>query len=162
MVRFGDDLAKLSDCKRQQQGAVIFPVDCSMVYSIGYNGPARGRSNTSCLGEDAVGFCGCAHAECNAVAKFNPHSAKESVMYCTTEPCAWCANAILNAGRIRGIIYRNTYRDPQGRNIIVDSSRISMIAVAHLESPSAEEEALLNGILDRWQEIVKGNSIAGI
>lgn len=110
---FADKLSDLSCCKRAQVGAVVFPFDCSAVYALGYNGPARGRDNDSCTEEE--GRCGCAHAEANAIATLDPSRVKRpTFMYCTHTPCVACANAILNCGAISVVFHRNQYRDMAG------------------------------------------------
>ncbi len=109
MCGFGDDLAVFSACKRLQVGCVIFPTDCSAVYSIGYNGPARGIPNDSCTGEATQ--CGCAHAEANAISKLNPDVLRPCLIYTTTEPCPVCTPLILNlAPPIVGILYNRKFR----------------------------------------------------
>lgn len=101
---FAYDLASLSTCKRNCVGAIVFPGDFSAVLAIGYNGPAKNRPNDSCTGERRN--CGCAHAEANAVAKL-PWStqAERFVMFCTRTPCVFCANNIINCGRIWEYVY---------------------------------------------------------
>lgn len=111
MVRFGDDLAALSTCKRKQVAAVVFPYDCSSVYAIGYNGPCAGRPNDACTGEP--GKCGCAHAEGNAIAKL-VHPLRKAILYTTLAPCEFCANLIVNSGCIDAVLYREIYRSDAG------------------------------------------------
>ena len=101
-MRFADDLSKLSTCKRpdRKTGCIIFPGDCSQIYSIGYNGPARGLPNDSCSGEP--GNCGCAHAEANAVTKLG--DVKGAMLYTTRVPCKICAGIIINSNKISTVI----------------------------------------------------------
>lgn len=109
-IRFGDSIAGLSTCKRAKVGAVVFPCDCTAVYAIGYNGPVRGSDNDSC--RDGEGNCGCAHAEGNAIAKLS--AIKPSLIYCSTSPCEFCANMIINSCTIVGCICGSIYRDKTG------------------------------------------------
>ena len=116
-MNLGTRLVKLSTCKRLQVGAMIFPVDCSAVYAIGYNGPSKGLSNDECTGEE--GECGCVHAEANAVVKFNNDLAKPSLLYSTRLPCGRCAALILNCTNIVGIIWEEMYRDDVGYQLMM-------------------------------------------
>ena len=114
LYRFADELARLSACTRQQNAAIVFANDCSAVYSIGYNGPARGRPNSACNGEE--GNCGCVHAEANALLR----ASCGGVMYCTTSPCMMCAQMLLNHGGIYVLVYDKQYRDPSGIQMLAD------------------------------------------
>jgi deoxycytidylate deaminase len=134
-VRFADDLADLSTCKRDKVGAIIFAHDCTCVYSIGYNGPARHRGNDSCTGER--GKCGCAHAEMNALVKLDVHTARPSILYCTKPPCAWCANGVLNSGIIIALLYSGTHRDQTGLEMLRE------------QIPCITREELLHGSMNR-------------
>ena len=111
MIGLVDSIAQLSQCRRASIGCVIFPNDCTNIFSIGYNGPPRGISNNACTG--ITGKCGCAHAEANALAKLDvQHPALIIALTCT--PCEYCANLILNTNNVIGIIYRYEYRDLTG------------------------------------------------
>lgn len=114
-VDFARSVADLSTCKRKQTGAVIFPCDCTEVYAIGYNGPMRGLPNNSC--KNVKGYCGCAHAEGNAIAKLK--GSKPSIIVCTLSPCVYCANMIANAGTIVGCICCEAYRDYEGISLLM-------------------------------------------
>lgn len=111
-ARFADDLAGLSTCKRKSVGCVVMPADFSQVLSIGYNGPPEGLPNDSCEGADAVGACGCVHAEMNAVIKL--HTRTPCMMFTTVSPCLLCAGAIINKRVIRLVLYDREYRDRGG------------------------------------------------
>lgn len=118
LCSLGKPLSELSTCKRLQVGAIIFPVDCSAVYAIGYNGPSRGLLNDSC-DEEAVGHCGCVHAEANAVVKFNNDVAKPSLLYSTHLPCLACSAMILNCTNIVGVVWKEIYRDDAGYKLLL-------------------------------------------
>jgi dCMP deaminase len=113
-------LAGLSMCKRGNVGAVIFAWDCSQIYSVGYNGPASGVTNTSCTKKK--GDCGCAHAETNAVVKLG--AVKDAVMFCTHSPCWRCANAIVNCGKIRLVLWGKRYREDERSEEILRAAEI--------------------------------------
>jgi len=102
-INVGDKFADLSTCLRAKVSAIIFPIDFSAIYAIGYNGPSRGRPNDSCT--EVAGECGCAHAEANALIKFNANIAKPSLMYTTHHPCHYCAGLVLNCDKLVGVIY---------------------------------------------------------
>ena len=125
----GRAFAKLSTCKRRETGAVVFPVDCSAVLAVGYNGPARGLPNDACTGQ--VGACGCAHAESNAITKLSPNIMQPCLMFTTLLPCIACANAIVNCGMIVGILYDTEYRNERGNKIITQAG-ISIVHTDHL------------------------------
>ena len=115
-IQMGKLLESLSVCKRLQVGAIIFPTDCSAIYSIGYNGPSKHLPNDSCSG--VPGNCGCIHAELNAVIKFNNDFAKPSLLYTTKSPCEACARVILNCSSIVGVIWSEEYRSLDGVNLL--------------------------------------------
>lgn len=117
-VEFGRSIAALSTCRRLQVGAIVFPPDCTGVWSIGYNGPAAGLDNDSCTCEE--GDCGCIHAESNAVLKLLPQG-DPCMLFCTQAPCWRCAGMIINCGRIFCVIYDELYRDDRGTGMLVDA-----------------------------------------
>jgi len=104
-MMMGDLLVPLSTCKRMQVSTIIFPTDCSMIYSIGFNGQPRGLSNDRCNNEDGEYGCGCLHSEQNALMKFNADVAKPSLLYVTCLPCIRCASLIINCSKIVGVLY---------------------------------------------------------
>lgn len=127
----GERLAELSTCKRLRIGAIIFPVDCSAIYSIGYNGPSRGLPNDSCTGE--TGHCGCVHAEANAVVKFNNDVAKPSILYSTRLPCERCAALVLNCTNIVGVIWKELYRDDSGHKLLLTGG-LNVVKLDNIEN----------------------------
>ncbi len=137
LVSLGPKLAELSTCKRLRVGAIIFPVDCSAIYAIGYNGPSKGLSNDSCV--DKEGGCGCVHAETNAVIKFNNDLTKPSILYSTVLPCVRCAALILNCANIVGVIWEEMYRDDAGYKLMT-KARLPVIRNNDLESSLAAVE----------------------
>lgn len=123
MFNFAEALATLSTCKRAQVGATIFPMDCSSVYAIGYNGPPVYHPNDSCT--EVVGGCGCAHAEANALVKCSPVLMRPSVMYSTTLPCLHCATLICNCLPIVVLIFYSAYREGSAK--VMSDAGIEMI-----------------------------------
>lgn len=110
-----DNLAGLSCCKREgsRLGCVIIRADFTEVVAIGYNGPAAGEPNDRCRGADAVGSCGCIHAEANAITKMGRRG-YETVLICSLSPCEHCAGLIINTQCIKGVIFNKYYRDVGG------------------------------------------------
>ncbi len=108
-------LASLSTCKRpgSNLGCVVIPQDMSEVVAIGYNGPAAGEGPSCCKGQDAVGSCGCIHAEANAVAKMHTRQTG-LVMIATFSPCELCAGLVINTRRVDFFLYHSVYRDRSG------------------------------------------------
>lgn len=117
-------LAELSTCKRRQVGCVIAPPDFTEVYSIGYNGPARGIPNESC---DAtiVGDCGCVHSECNALGKL--YRREPAILIASCAPCLWCARMILNSPSIERVYYVENYRNTSGIDLLRDRLPVQKI-----------------------------------
>lgn len=108
----GRRLTDLSTCTRAHVSVIIFPVDCTSVHAIGYNGPARGENNDACTGiEDA---CGCVHAEANALVKLRATDRTPLLLFSTRCPCSRCAGLIINSGLVAGVMYDESYRNDDG------------------------------------------------
>jgi dCMP deaminase len=142
-----DTMAKRSTCSRRHNGAVI-ATDTGVVLSTGYNGSLSGMSHcdhececaADITGEAHDDFCpahphmGCTlavHAEANSIyfAARNGVPTAGSVIYCTTEPCVKCAEAIVQSG-ITKVIYEQEYRTHAG----IDLLREAGIDVSRIES----------------------------
>lgn len=136
---FAHRLAELSTCKRAQCGAVTFPTDFSRVASIGYNGPAHGRSNASCTKEE--GNCSCAHAEGNAAVKISGDI--PLIMYCTTLPCPYCANMIINCRKIIAVVYDQPYRIEIGKYMLQE---VDIICTSYSQLTASLIRQLITGI----------------
>lgn len=126
MFDFADQLAELATCRQANRkvGVVIFPMSCSEVYAIGYNGAPRGHPNNACM--NVQGECGCAHAEGNALVACNPGRMLPSVLFTTMIPCQHCAALICNCLPIAVVVYDAEYRSTIGLNCI-QVSGIEMI-----------------------------------
>jgi len=104
-------LAKRSTCARLSVGAVIVSTDFRKVYAVGYNGNVTGGANDCDRhGEEAVGNCGCLHAECNAVINCDTARHHDKLVFCTHLPCVNCAKMLINLGGVRAVYYKNDYR----------------------------------------------------
>ena len=108
--------AERSTCIRRKVGAVI--VRDKIQLSGGYNGAPIGVKHCtedSCLrigvksGENPQN-CYASHAEGNAIANAakNGVNIDEATMYCTTQPCTYCAKLMVNAG-IKRLVFCEPY-----------------------------------------------------
>jgi deoxycytidylate deaminase len=113
MVRFADELRHLATDPVIQFGCVIFPIDCSSVLSIGYNGYPSGMEHEASrdIELDTPGGSGICHAELNALTKLNTQSAPPSILFVHRTPCMRCAGQIVNARCIVGVIHEDPYID---------------------------------------------------
>lgn len=111
--------SRRSTCTRRQVGAVV--VKNNKVIGQGYNGVASGRTHCSdggCprgllsyddvpAGADYNQFpCYAIHAEHNAILQAGIESCRDSVLYCTEEPCQQCSNLIEHAGIKEVIVWQ--------------------------------------------------------
>jgi len=113
-------IATRATCTRRKVGAVV--VKNKRILATGYNGTPSGVrhcSETGCLREklgvpsgERQEICRGLHGEQNAIiqAATSGTSIKESVLYCTTQPCVTCAKMIINAGITR-VTYEGVYPD---------------------------------------------------
>lgn len=109
-------MASRSTCLKRHVGCVI--VRDKLVLSTGYNGAPKGIPHcTTCIRQqlgihsgERQELCRAGHAEGNAIAQAakNGVNINNSTLYCTTQPCAYCAKLIVNAGITR-ILYREEY-----------------------------------------------------
>lgn len=115
-LRIAEVVATRSTCSRLSVGAVVTDWEMTTIWSMGYNGAARGLQN-GCLRPDEPGNCGCTmHAEVNALIKA-PYHEGPLVMFCTHNPCSSCSHAIINS-KVRKVIYRTEYRAVDGVNLL--------------------------------------------
>lgn len=123
-------VASRSTCLRRKVGAVL--VRDRQILSTGYNGAPKNISHcddVGCLREklkipagERHEICRGSHAEINAIAQA---AAAGTVtqgcgLYCTHEPCAYCAKALLNAGCKR-VVFIHQYPDALARAILLES-----------------------------------------
>lgn len=104
-------LSARSTCRRKQVGCVVSTPDFRKIVAVGYNGSAAGLEN-DCdrFGEEAVGNCGCLHAEENAVINCDVPRDTPKIVFCTCLPCAMCAKRLINLGGVRKVLYLEDYR----------------------------------------------------
>lgn len=116
-MRFAEELARRSTCRRRSVGAVITSADLTRVLGVGYNGGAKGVNN-ECLGagDASVPCTTCIHAETNAVAKAGSlESGKWAFL--THSPCVLCATLLINSN-VAHVLYRREYRDRSGVDLL--------------------------------------------
>ena len=113
-------VSKRSTCLRRQVGAVI--VKDKRILATGYNGAPRNLphcSETGCLRDklkvppgERHELCRGLHGEQNSLLQASLHgvSVKDSVLYCTNQPCIICAKMLINAG-IKEIVIADGYPD---------------------------------------------------
>lgn len=119
-MQIAELVAKRSTCLRRKVGAVL--VREKRILCTGYNGPPQGLphcSQTGCLREklnipsgERQEICRGLHAEQNAIIQAALHGIgiKNSILYCTHQPCVTCSKMIINAG-ITKIIFKGDYPD---------------------------------------------------
>ena len=103
-------LSKRSVCRRLSVGCVITSLDLEQVYSVGYNGNAKGLGNNCDRNEP--GNCGCIHSEINALIKC-PVKDSTKVVFLTDMPCIRCSKVLINSG-LSKLYYSREYRDKSG------------------------------------------------
>lgn len=131
-------VSKRSTCSRRNNGAVIANSK-GVVLSTGYNGSLSGQPHCDhecdcgselyadeemphdkdCPAHPDNGCTLAVHAEANAVyfAARNGVSVEKALIYCTTEPCVKCAEAIVQSG-IRTVWYSQEYRSHAGIELL--------------------------------------------
>jgi dCMP deaminase len=136
LMTIAHTVSERSTCSRRHNGAVIAN-SRGVVLSTGYNGSLSGMDHCDheceCMAEiidpgEHLDNCpanpnnGCTtavHAEANAIyfAARNGVSVQGSIIYCTTEPCTKCAEAIVQSGII-SCVYELEYRSHAGIELL--------------------------------------------
>lgn len=123
-------VSKRSTCLRRQVGALI--VKDRRILTTGYNGTPSGIIHceiTGCLREklkvpsgERHELCRGLHAEQNALLQASLYgvSVKDSLLYCTNQPCLICAKMIINAG-IKEIIICDGYADKMAQDFFKEA-----------------------------------------
>lgn len=132
-----------STCGRAQNGAVITSEDMYHVHSIGYNGSPR-KNPHNCPGLEAVGTCGCIHAEINAILKV-PVKDESKVMFCTSSPCPECAKFIVQSGFSK-VFYSQKYRIEKPILFLADNNITVMHIPVILNFPVVKFTDFLEGL----------------
>lgn len=123
-------VASRSTCVRRKVGAVL--VRGKQILSTGYNGAPKNTAHCDDLGclREKLGvppgerheICRGSHAEINAIAQAAAAgtATQGSWLYCTHEPCAYCAKALINSGCKR-IVFVEPYPDKFAGEILKES-----------------------------------------
>ncbi|NQS89953.1 cytidine deaminase [Patescibacteria group bacterium] len=123
-------IATRSTCLRRGVGAVI--VKEKRILTTGYNGAPRGLPHceeVGCLREkmgipsgQRQEICRGLHAEQNAIiqAALYGIGIKDSVIYCTHQPCITCSKMIINAG-IKKVFFKGDYPDPLAKEMLAEA-----------------------------------------
>lgn len=125
-MNLAKDISRRSTCARLQVGCVIVTPDFRKVLAVGYNGNVTGGKN-ECdrFGEQAVGNCGCLHAEENAVINCDVPRNMLKFVYCTNLPCEMCAKRLIQLGGVQRVYYWHGYRKMQGLALLDKHSIIT-------------------------------------
>jgi dCMP deaminase len=124
-------MSERSTCARKNSagaamrvGCVISSPDFRKIVAVGYNGGASGDKNDCDRhGAEAVGNCGCLHAEENAAINCDVPRATPKIVFCTHLPCVMCAKRLINLGGVVKVYYDIDYRD---RSALVLFTRASI------------------------------------
>jgi len=136
LMSIAHTVSERSTCSRRNNGAVI-ATSVGVVLSSGYNGSLSGMEHcdhececfveftedkihdSECPAHPSNGCTIAVHAEANAVyfAARNGVSIAGATIYCTTEPCVKCAEAIVQSG-INYCIYDQQYRSHEGIELL--------------------------------------------
>lgn len=129
-------VASRSTCLRRRVGAVL--VRDRQILSTGYNGAPKNivhcdeagclRAELNIPPGERHEICRGSHAEINAIAQAAAAgtATRGSWLYCTHEPCVYCAKALINAGCER-VIFINPYPDAFARRILQESGVESVV-----------------------------------
>lgn len=119
-MKIADLVSQRSTCLRRQVGCVV--VRDKRILATGYNGAPSGLKHCEDVGclrnklkipsGERQELCRALHAEQNAIIQAAQMgvSLKDSVLYCTHQPCVLCAKMLINAG-INKIIFKGDYPD---------------------------------------------------
>lgn len=105
-----EKVSSRSTCLRLKVGCVLVAED-NRILATGYNGSPKGMEHCideGCLKNDQGRCIRTVHAEINAILSVDSHLRKNSVLYCTHEPCEHCTKSIIQAG-IKKVVYKNPY-----------------------------------------------------
>ena len=113
-------VSKRSTCLRRRVGALL--VKDKRILSTGYNGTPKGLKHCleiGCIREELSipsgerhELCRGLHAEQNALLQASLHgvSVKDSILYCTNQPCIICAKMLINSG-VKEVVIADGYPD---------------------------------------------------
>ena len=115
-------LSNRSTCARMKVGCAIVSPDFRKVLAVGYNGSSAGGLNDCDRhGPEAVGSCGCLHAEENAAIACDVPRQTRKIVLCTHLPCLMCAKRLVNLGGVEEVYYLNDYRKKEALTLLKDA-----------------------------------------
>ena len=151
MMRFADELQSLGTDPTIKVACVIFPFDCSRVEAIGYNGMPAGIDELDRPALNSVGGSGFCHAEMNALTKWDTRSAEPCLMFVHVSPCMRCAGQIINARKIKGLIFQTMYRHDDGAGLkLIERAGIETVNRVAVDKHATGEYECKT--LQRWRE----------
>ena len=115
LMEFAESIARRSVCEERQVGAVITSSDFQRIYSMGYNGGAKGLNN-GCMCKLGHKY-GCVHAEQNALVKCAALD-KDKVIFVTLSPCTMCATLMINEGGYKALYYSQDWKNNPGVKLL--------------------------------------------
>jgi dCMP deaminase len=139
-------VARRSTCLRRQVGALL--VREKRILASGYNGAPSGLPHCEDVGcrraqlgipsGERQELCRALHAEQNAIIQAALHgvNTRDSVLYCTAQPCVICAKMLINAGLVR-VVYEGEYPDELALEMLGQAG-IELVRVG-VESAEASE-----------------------
>jgi dCMP deaminase len=139
-------VARRSTCLRRQVGAIL--VREKRILASGYNGAPSGlphceevgcrRAQLGIPSGERQELCRALHAEQNAIIQAALHgvNTRDSVLYCTAQPCVICAKMLINAGVVR-VVYEGDYPDELALEML-GQGRVALVRVGIESGESAE------------------------
>jgi len=129
-MKIAELVATRSTCLRHDVGAVL--VRDKRILATGYNGSPPGMAHCleiGCIRDELkipsgtrAEICRAVHAEQNAVVQCAAYgvSSKDSVIYCTHQPCTICTKVLITAG-VKRIVYKEPYPDKFAESLIKET-----------------------------------------
>jgi dCMP deaminase len=119
LMRMAEAAAGRTDCGRAPRGVGALIAREGRPISAGYAAPPAGAEPCGATCNLDLPCTRTIHAEANAIYFAARHGleVEGATIYCTTEPCLKCAEAIIQAG-IKEVVYRDSYRDSNGAYLL--------------------------------------------
>lgn len=129
-LNLAEQVATRSTCLHRKVGAIL--TRNNRIISTGYNGSPSGFphcTETGCLRDKnnlvsgvRTEMCMATHAEANCIiqAANMGSSIEGAILYCTLQPCSYCARMIVNSGIVQ-LVYKGSYPDELAKQILENS-----------------------------------------
>ena len=140
-------IASRATCLRRRVGALL--VREKRILASGYNGAPSGLPHCEDVGcrRQQLGIpsgerqelCRALHAEQNAIIQAALHgvNTRDSVLYCTTQPCVICAKMLINAG-VQRVVYEGDYPDDLALEMLAQAG-VELVRFARSAAEAATE-----------------------